>query len=410
MPSTYSPNLRIELPATGEQQGIWGNTTNNNLGTLLENAISGYVSLSSMTDANYTMTAYNGANDESRQMTIQVPSTLTLTAVRKVIAPSVPKIYIVVNNSVGPAFTGSISGTTLNVSAVGSGTLGVGMTVYGTGVSAGTTITALGTGSGGAGTYTISATQTVSSTSMTGGFAVTIGTASGTIVSVANGTARLVYCNGTNFYYADSGIETEISALTAAINVALAGYVTQTSTTGAAQLPTGTTGQRPLSPQAGQTRYNSTIGRFEGYGSSWGTLGGGATGGGTDTVFNNNTQTVYYPYTIPTNNGSMSVGPVTVSGNNNLSTITVNTNGSGYSLNDILTISGGTFIAPAVIQVTALTGSSINTISIITPGSYSVLPSSPASATGGTGSSALFNITGTTPTVTVPSGSRWVIL
>ena len=41
MPSTFSPNLKIELIATGEQSGTWGTTTNSNLGTLLEQAIAG---------------------------------------------------------------------------------------------------------------------------------------------------------------------------------------------------------------------------------------------------------------------------------------------------------------------------------------------------------------------------------
>jgi len=43
MASTYSTNLAIELIGTGEQSGTWGVTTNTNLGTLLEQAISGYV-------------------------------------------------------------------------------------------------------------------------------------------------------------------------------------------------------------------------------------------------------------------------------------------------------------------------------------------------------------------------------
>jgi hypothetical protein len=70
--------------------------------------------------------------------------------------------------------TGSISGTTLTVSAVMSGTLVVGTGITGTGVTAGTTITALGTGTGGTGTYTVSASQTVSSTTITAtGFPIT---------------------------------------------------------------------------------------------------------------------------------------------------------------------------------------------------------------------------------------------
>lgn len=65
------------------------------------------------------------------------------------------------------SFTGAISGTTLTASGSISGTIAVGQWVVGPGVKAGTQITALGSGSGGAGTYTINKTQTVGSEAMT---------------------------------------------------------------------------------------------------------------------------------------------------------------------------------------------------------------------------------------------------
>lgn len=68
--------------------------------------------------------------------------------------------------ALGASVTGSISTTTLTVTAVGHGVLTVGDTISGTGVTAGTTITALGSGTGGTGTYTVSASQTVSSTTI----------------------------------------------------------------------------------------------------------------------------------------------------------------------------------------------------------------------------------------------------
>jgi hypothetical protein len=72
-----------------------------------------------------------------------------------------------INSVASPAIvTGSISGTTLTVSAVTSGTLKIGQTIEGSGVTDGTIITAFGSGSGGAGTYTVSASQTVSSTTI----------------------------------------------------------------------------------------------------------------------------------------------------------------------------------------------------------------------------------------------------
>ena len=72
-----------------------------------------------------------------------------------------------VTNTPTASFTGSISGTTLTVTAVSSGGLGVGQLINGTGVTSGTVITALGTGTGGTGTYTVNNSQTVSSGSIT---------------------------------------------------------------------------------------------------------------------------------------------------------------------------------------------------------------------------------------------------
>ena len=65
-------------------------------------------------------------------------------------------------------FTGSTSGTTLTVSAVSSGTLHAGMTITNSTISTKTVITALGSGTGGAGTYTISNSQSVGSSTMYG--------------------------------------------------------------------------------------------------------------------------------------------------------------------------------------------------------------------------------------------------
>jgi hypothetical protein len=74
-----------------------------------------------------------------------------------------------INVLVLPAqFTASIASSTMTVTSVVSGTLAVGMMISGSGVTPGTTITAFGTGSGGTGTYTVSASQTVASTFIVG--------------------------------------------------------------------------------------------------------------------------------------------------------------------------------------------------------------------------------------------------
>lgn len=93
-----------------------------------------------------------------------------------------------INGGSGAAVTGAISGTTLTVSAVTSGTLSIGQVLYGTGVSAGTTITALGTGTGGTGTYTVFPSQTVSSTAITSAVPVCFDNGAAWVGSIAGTT------------------------------------------------------------------------------------------------------------------------------------------------------------------------------------------------------------------------------
>lgn len=82
--------------------------------------------------------------------------------------------------------------------------------------------------------------------------------------------------------------------------------------TGAVKVPTGTTAQRPT-PATGDFRFNTTLGGFEGYnGTAWGAVGGGATGGGSDSVFYENGQTVTTNYTITSGKNAMSAGPITI--------------------------------------------------------------------------------------------------
>lgn len=69
----------------------------------------------------------------------------------------------------GAAFTGSISGTVLTVTAVSAGTIAVGELIAGTGVTANTKITSFGTGSGGVGTYNLDTSQTAASTTINSG-------------------------------------------------------------------------------------------------------------------------------------------------------------------------------------------------------------------------------------------------
>jgi hypothetical protein len=89
--------------------------------------------------------------------------------------------------------------------------------------------------------------------------------------------------------------------------------VEKTSTTGSAVLPKGTTAERDASPQSGFLRFNTTTGAPEIYnGSAWGSVGGGATGAGGDTVFQENSRVVTTNYTLTTGKSASCVGPITV--------------------------------------------------------------------------------------------------
>jgi hypothetical protein len=115
--TTYSTSLKLTLIGDGEQAGTWGGTTNTNLGTLLEQAITGVRNIT-MTDANYTLTSIDGASDDARNAVLVVGGTNT--AIRDVIAPLVNKVYIVVNNTTG-GFAIRIRGATGTSVEVGNG-------------------------------------------------------------------------------------------------------------------------------------------------------------------------------------------------------------------------------------------------------------------------------------------------
>ena len=86
--------------------------------------------------------------------------------------------------------------------------------------------------------------------------------------------------------------------------------VPRTSTTGAALIPAGTEAQRP-SPAAGQLRFNTEAGSFEGYdGAEWGAIGGG--GGAVDDLFYENAQTVAANYNIGATRNAMTTGPISI--------------------------------------------------------------------------------------------------
>jgi hypothetical protein len=106
MSSTYSTNLALELIGTGDQAGNWGSTTNTNIGILLEQAISGYVT-QSMPGTDVTLSMTQGASATARNMFIE----LTGTGGASLIVPINNKLYFVYNNT-SAATTVKVSGQT----------------------------------------------------------------------------------------------------------------------------------------------------------------------------------------------------------------------------------------------------------------------------------------------------------
>jgi hypothetical protein len=111
MATTYSTNLGIALPGSGEQSGTWGVTTNTNLGTLIEQAVSGYETQAITDGSDTTITIPNGATGVARNMYLEL--TGSLSAARTLLVPVNKKLYFIYNNTTGGyAVTVKVSGQT----------------------------------------------------------------------------------------------------------------------------------------------------------------------------------------------------------------------------------------------------------------------------------------------------------
>ena len=108
----------------------------------------------------------------------------------------------------------------------------------------------------------------------------------------------------------------------------IAGYTPRSGATGSAKLPVGTALQRDTFPAGGTEadlkgyiRFNDDVDQFEGHnGTTWASVGGGATGGGSDTWAVEHDNTITQSYTIGTGKNVISAGPLTV---NSGATVTV---------------------------------------------------------------------------------------
>lgn len=99
MPSSFTSLLKLELPATGELTGAWGETVNNAVTTPISEAIAGTQDIT-IGAIDYTLTNGNGsASNEARKMIIN--ATGSPGADRNVICPATSKLYLFYNNTTG---------------------------------------------------------------------------------------------------------------------------------------------------------------------------------------------------------------------------------------------------------------------------------------------------------------------
>jgi hypothetical protein len=397
MASTYTLNSGIEKPGIGDQSGEWGTTINTNM-DILDRATNG-VGAITLSGTTHTLTTTDGALSDGQYKVLVLGGSPSGTNTITIAPNDQDKLYFVVNDS-GQTVTftqGSgadvsiLDGVTKIVYADGAGT-GAAVTEFtsetplsetiadtvGAMVTSNTetniTVTyddadntldfVIGTlnqdTTGNAATATVlETTRAINGVNFDGSAAITVTAAAGTLTgttlkstvtassltslgTVATGTWQgtavadtyvandLTISGGTvnnsviggstaaagtftalsatgNVILGDaSGDSVTFNAATATIpnNLAFSG-------TGTVKMPVGTTAQRPTGA-AGMFRYNSTTGKFEGYTAAWGSVGGGATGGGSDEVFVENSDDVTVDYTITSGKNAMSVGPITL--------------------------------------------------------------------------------------------------
>jgi hypothetical protein len=100
MTTQYTPILKLALPVQGELSGTWGDVVNDNITSMVEQAIAGLSVVNTWTTNSHTLTTANGTTAESRAAMLSLTDSGTaLTGAGSVICPALSKVYIVKNGT-----------------------------------------------------------------------------------------------------------------------------------------------------------------------------------------------------------------------------------------------------------------------------------------------------------------------
>ena len=282
MASTYS-NLKIELIGTGDQSGTWGVTTNTNLGTAIEEAITGSADVTfASADVALTLTNTNGSQT-ARNLRLRL--TGTSGGARNLTVPNIEKYYIISNELADTVTVKNSSGATY-------------------GIPAGTTAQLYSTGVGITDAISFFDGAIISPAAVITGGSIDNTTIGATTAASGRFTTLTATGNTTLGDASSDTITANAGTLSIPNNLVFNG-------TGAITLPSGTTAQEPGVPAGGMIRYNSQTDSFEGYtiAKGWGAIGGGNI---TNKGFWQNIQIITGTEAIDVGYNASSVGPITV--------------------------------------------------------------------------------------------------
>jgi len=99
MTTTYTPILQLALPIVGELNGTWGTVVNDNITSMIEQAIAGLATINTWTTASHTLTTANGTTDEARCAVLECSGAPGAAAT--VVCPAATKLYVIKNSVTG---------------------------------------------------------------------------------------------------------------------------------------------------------------------------------------------------------------------------------------------------------------------------------------------------------------------